>query len=232
MSGPVEENQSASSDGRAKRWASHKEQRRSDVVEAALQVIEEDGPDIGVQQVADRAGLPRPVVYRHFKDRDDLDRQIMQRAVDRLMAELRPTLQPTGTSIESVRRAVHTYVRWIDEHPNLHRFIAIRSNPARSSHSGVVVGTGNEIAAQVSGVFTNLLRPLGVDPDITDSVAYGLVGLVDSTVNRWLSNPDSQLSSERFVEHLTAAVWSVIDGALQAEGVTLDPDDTLTLHPG
>lgn len=70
---------------------------------AAVDAIEQDGPDVGVQRIAELAGLPRSVVYRHFTNRSDLDERIRQRVVDLLMAELAPTLRPGGTVQEAIR---------------------------------------------------------------------------------------------------------------------------------
>ncbi len=49
-------------DGRATRWDAHKAQRRVEVLDAAVELIERAGPVVGLQQIVDHVGLPRPVV--------------------------------------------------------------------------------------------------------------------------------------------------------------------------
>ena len=63
-------------DGRQARWERHNQQRRRQIIDAAIEVIEEAGPggELHVQQIATRAGVNRTVVYRYFEDRADLDR--------------------------------------------------------------------------------------------------------------------------------------------------------------
>jgi AcrR family transcriptional regulator len=46
-------------DGRATRWDDHKAERRTRVLDAALTVIDLYGASVGVQQIAEEAGLPR-----------------------------------------------------------------------------------------------------------------------------------------------------------------------------
>jgi AcrR family transcriptional regulator len=62
----------AAVDGRRTRWDSHRVERRAQVVEAALEVLGEVGPEFGVEEVAERAGITKPVIYRHFTDRAGL----------------------------------------------------------------------------------------------------------------------------------------------------------------
>lgn len=46
---------------------------RKRLLEAAISIIETDGEDgVRVDRVADLAGFTKPVVYHHFKDREDL----------------------------------------------------------------------------------------------------------------------------------------------------------------
>lgn len=106
-------------DGRSTRWNGHKARRRADMLDAALTVIEENGTDISVQQIADRLRVPRPVVYRHFDGRTDLDDAIRRHILEALLAELLPRLRPDGTLRDAVRGAVGTYVGWVERHPNL-----------------------------------------------------------------------------------------------------------------
>src|SRR4051794_33165012 len=71
-------------DGRATRWAGHRERRRIEFVDAALRVIEQEGPDAPVSSITAELGVGRPALYRQFEDRADLDRAVADRAADLL----------------------------------------------------------------------------------------------------------------------------------------------------
>ncbi|MCG8915272.1 TetR/AcrR family transcriptional regulator [Actinokineospora sp. PR83] len=213
-------------DGRSTRWDAHKAQRRLQVLDAALAVIEQHGPDIGVKQIADRVGVPRPVIYRHFQDRADLDEQIRAHVIGSLMAELAPTLRPDGTVTEAIRRAVDTYLGWIDRHPHLHAFLGAHTREATGG-SRVVASTKTAIAVEAGKLFAAVLTRFGKDPDLAPSLAVGVVGFVDATVNRWLADKRRPLSSARLAEFLTVSIWSLMSGNLAALGVAIDPDQTV-----
>jgi len=206
-------------DGRSTRWDAHKAQRRVEVLDAAVAAIEQDGPGVGVKQIAERVGVPRPVVYRHFKDRADLDEQIRQRIIESLMAELDPTLRPDGTPIQAIRRAVVAYLDWIEQHPRLHAFLG-----APSVGSRIVAGTKAAIASQAAELFAIALKMSGKDTNLAPSIATGIVGFVDASVNRWLADKRRTLTTAQLAQFLTCSIWAILDGNLKALGVEIDPD--------
>ncbi|MGH3950341.1 MAG: TetR/AcrR family transcriptional regulator [Pseudonocardiaceae bacterium] len=215
--------QKPGTDGRSTRWDSHNTQRRIEVLDAAVAAIEEDGLRVGVKQIAARVGVPRPVVYRHFKDRADLDEQIRQRIVELLMAELAPTLRPDGTVQESIRRTVDTYLSWIERHPHLHAFLGAGAGQP-SGGSRVVAGTKAAIAVEAGNVFAAILRNFGFQTELARSIAFGLVGFVDVTVNRWLADRDRTLTATELADFLARSIWFVLHGNLRALGIEITPD--------
>ncbi|QDQ96563.1 TetR/AcrR family transcriptional regulator [Tomitella fengzijianii] len=211
-------------DGRATRWAGHKAERRELILTAAVEVIGESAEDVGVQAIARRAGIPRSVVYRHFSGRGDLDEQIRERIIGMLLETISPTLTPRGTVREAIDDAVSAYLRWIVESPRLHQFLGVGSASHRTVGSRVVTGTKTAIAVRLSDLIAGVLEGLGKPTDIAETLAFGVTGLVDSAVNRWLGNPASTLTIDRLGEFLRVAIWQVLDGTMREAGVAIDPD--------
>ncbi|CAM3006628.1 TetR/AcrR family transcriptional regulator [Prescottella defluvii] len=209
-------------DGRATRWDDHKVQRRDRILEAALAAIESAGPDVGVQQICERAQVPRSVVYRIFADRGDLDEQIRIRIVDVMMADLTPALTPHGTVRETIELAVDTYVKWIVEHPRLHAFLSKGSPSRRTVGSRVVTGTKTAIGVQLGALLAGILDRRGQASDLAESLAFALVGLVDATVNRWLSQSEQTVSSDELAQFLATSIWSVLEGNLHRMGIAVE----------
>jgi AcrR family transcriptional regulator len=214
-------------DGRRRRWDQHKAERRRVVLDAAVEVIEEGAPgeEVHVQQIADRAGLSRTVLYRHFADRADLDRAIQTEIVDRVWAEIVPVLSLEGTPVAVVRRIVAAYVGWAAAHPALHRFAeADVPGDGPSPLSRMVA----QVAEQIEGLITLGAELLGVplDDDLRgalDPLVFGLVGAGMASVRRWTAQ-DDRVTPEVFVDLLTQAVWLQIAGMAAARGVVIDPD--------
>lgn len=215
-------------DGRQLRWDSHNAARRQHILDAAIDVLSgsEPGAEVHVQQIADRAGLSRTVVYRHFSDRADLDAAVQGRALELLRNELVPALSFEGTPVDIIRRIVAAYVGWASEHPGLHEF-------AQQDAPGPGVGQMDRAIQQIAGQIEDLIN-VGVevlavrldDDEVAalDPLVFGLVGAVFNGTRRWLSRGEQQPGRERFVELVTESVWHQIAGMAAARGVVLAPD--------
>jgi AcrR family transcriptional regulator len=215
-------------DGRQLRWDSHNQARRQHILDAAIGVLAdaEPGVEVHVQQIADRAGLSRTVVYRHFADRADLDAAVQGRALELLRAELVPALSFEGTPVDIIRRIVSAYVGWASEHPSLHEFA--QQDP-RGPGIGQMETAIQQIAGQIEDLINVGVEVLHVQLDADevaalDPLVFGLVGGVFTSTRRWLARPEQRPGRAAFVELVTEAVWMQIAGMASRRGVVLDPD--------
>ncbi|MEU7789708.1 TetR/AcrR family transcriptional regulator [Amycolatopsis sp. NPDC049159] len=207
-------------DGRAARWAGQQERRRAEFVDAALAAIAEHGPEVSTEQIAERAGVARTRLYRHFADAADLQRAIAERAAELVTAELAPLWHPSGSPNEMISAVISTHLRWLTEHVHLHRYL-LRTGPGTTDVRGT-------IARHLSGLFSGYLTAFGLDPAPADTIAFGLVGYVESATTRWLDHPGT-LSLAQLTDQLTGTIWAMLDHTLRAGGVEVDPDRPLPL---
>ncbi len=216
-------------DGRQLRWDKHNQARRQTILDAAIAVLEaaEPGEDIHVQQIAQRAGLSRTVVYRHFSDRADLDQGVQTAILEMLAGELLPEVTLAGTIDEIIRRIVGTYVLWTVAHPSLHRF-AEHDVPGAAGSSALEVAVV-QIATQVEEIISVGAEQLGAplsddDAAALDPLVFGLVGAVFGATRRWLGRAERRPEPEMFVRLVSESVWHIIDGHARRLGIELDPD--------
>lgn len=215
-------------DGRQARWARHNQERRQQIIAAAVAVIaeREPGAELHVQQIAQRAGVNRTVVYRYFEDRADLDLAIQRAIVARLWEQLLPAVTLDGTVPQIIDRIVGTYVGWAVGHPALHHVVD------HDYGSGALEQALDEIAREIGGIVSFAIAAFGGTLDFDeaelDPLMHGLVGAVFGSVRRWLNRPQRALSAERLQTTVSQSVWFVLDGHARAAGVTLDPGLTVT----
>jgi AcrR family transcriptional regulator len=202
-------------DGRAARWEGHRDRRRQEFVAAALAVIERDGPGVGVDRISAELGVGRQALYRQFVDRADLDRAVAERAADLLVEAVVPHLaradRPRGAGLEEVvRQALDAYVGHVEEHLNTYRFI-------RAHDSGVVTRVKDTVGGRVAVLVRDLLGGLGpVAAPTADTLAIGVVGLVDAVVGRWLDEPAGTSRSD-LVSRLVAMVLGAGRGLVERQ---------------
>jgi AcrR family transcriptional regulator len=215
-------------DGRQARWARHNEERRQQIIAAAVTVIAESEPglELHVQQIAERAGVNRTVVYRYFSDRADLDLAIQQAIVAQLWERLLPAVTLDGTVPQIIDRIVGTYVDWAVSHPALHHVVD------HDYGSGALEQALDEIATEIGGIISFAISAFGgkleFDEAELDPLMHGLVGAVFGSVRRWLNRPQRALSADRLQATVSQSVWFVLEGHARLAGVTLDPELTVT----
>lgn len=225
---PVPDRATERPDGRQARWDRHNHERQQHIVAAAIAVIEENEPgtQIHLQQIADRAGLSRSVIYRHFADRADLDRAVLTAVVDGLADELLPAVTLDGTIPDIIERVISRYVGWAAAHPSLHRLA--ESDPVTPTDGPLQRGL-ERISEKVLSVLLTALDTLaGPLPDdertLIDPLSYGLVGAVFTAVRRWLTLGADRPSAATLVGSLTDSVWYLIEGHARSLGIRLPLD--------
>lgn len=215
-------------DGRDRRWDDHRQERRERLLAAAVALIDRDGGDVGVVAIAAEAGIPRSVVYKLFRDREDLDEQIRIRIIEEATAALMPFLTPRGTVREAVHAATKTYVDWVTGHANLHRFIGTGSTTRPTPGSPSIAGGKAAFAQRVADLTVLVMRHKYPDTKIpkgmAENLAFALTGITDSVVNRWLVAGRARSSKRDVTRFVAESCLAVIESAGRSIGVPVDLD--------
>jgi AcrR family transcriptional regulator len=212
-------------DARRDRWSAHRAQRRTEFVDAALRVLEANGPDLLIDAVAAEAGVTKPVLYRYFGDKAGLIQALGERGSEILLERLLPAIGTDGPALARVRDGVAVYFAVIDEHPNLYWLLARRANPDAEGGSDPVERDKELIATALTRVIGDYLRSFGLDSGGAEPWAYGVTGLVQSTGEWWLQR--RSMSRAHVVEYVTQLLWAAFSGMLRAAGIEADPDQPL-----
>lgn len=200
-------------DGRKARWSGHREQRRAQIVEAAISVIGRVGPAATVDDVAAALGATRQTIYRQFEDRSDLDHAIAERAAALLVADVLPHLDgdPLTDVHRTITRVLNAYVDHVQDHLALYRFV--RTHEAEVAADSAVRRVKETVGSRIVAITTGLAADLELPADLADTVAAGLIGMADAVVSRWLDDP-RQVSRERMIEQLALLVGGAVRGAV------------------
>jgi AcrR family transcriptional regulator len=208
-------------DGRRLRWARHRAQRRTAFVDAGVRAIDQYGPAVSAEQIADEAGVSRTVLYRYFRDLEDLRQAIAEHVVDAVVGSVLPSLvlSPQATPRQIISGAIEVIIGWLDEHPNLYLFL--RSRQVGPSLDAVE----NTLADKVAALLKVVLVLFGLDSDEVAPGAYSIVGLVESTGAWWLAT--RTMSRERITEFICTSVWHLIEGIASAADLQIGYDEPL-----
>jgi len=221
-------------DARSERWREHRKKVRSEIVDAAFRAIDKGGPEVSLREIAEEAGTAKPKIYRHFADKSDLFQAIGQRLRDMLWTAIFPSIDlSVDTGREVIRRSVEQYVRLVDDHPNVIRFIIAGRFAEQSESAMRALNESRVITLAMANMFDNELGEFELDAASLELAAYAAFGSIASATDWWLgSDQDSprRMPSEEFVAHLTTIMIGSINGTCELLGIRLDPD--LPLHEG
>jgi len=199
-------------------------QRRERIVAAAAAAIEEHGLVVSTAQIAERAGLPRPHLYRVFDGKADLDAAIAGHAATALVEHVRPTLTRTGTAPQIIGAVVAAAVEWAKTHPHLYRFMAAQQQ-TKALHRARLGRT--RFLAEVESASAAYLRARDIDLEPPAGVLAGLMGMVDATIIWWLDEQDE--AEADLVQRITRQVWLVLGDLLAGVGFPVADDVVLSL---
>lgn len=201
--------------------------RRDQILAAARAAIEEHGPDALTGQIAERAGLARPNVYRHFASKDELDRAVARSAYRDLLAEVRTRIGTSVTPLEVIRAPVAAQVSWAGRHPNLYRFLVSHGLfQLLATHGGPRTAgkrciDRHDFAVELVAAGARYVPRFAEDPDAAAAVVIGLTAFTQAEILLWLGRRGQ--AADSLIEQLTVQNWLIIDHYLRQIGVNVDP---------
>lgn len=114
------------------RGSYHHGSLRDSLIDAALEVISESGPErLSLRDLARRAGVSSGAPYRHFADKGAILAGVAGRGFERFDRALARTaeLHAEGDPMHAVEQLGVSYVRFAAEHPHLFRLMFGPSAP-------------------------------------------------------------------------------------------------------
>jgi AcrR family transcriptional regulator len=189
-------------------------ERRAEMVQAAMTAVRTHGPGVSVAEIAAAAGITKPVLYRHFDDRSDLQSAVGRQAAAMLMARIDPALQIDGDMPEVIHGIVDAFLSGIEEEPELWRFV-VHHPIERAPGADVVDDAREQIARLLTTLLVRRLGATGRDTAGAEVWAQGLVGMVQSAGDWWLER--RPMSRAALTGYLTSIIWGGLSQVLGAE---------------
>lgn len=158
-----------------------------------------------MEQMATAGGVTKPILYRHFGDRDGLVATIGGQFAEELTTNLAASLTARAGPREVLDATVDSFVSFIERDPDLYRFL-VQQATSRPEGTEAVAGLIETISRRVASVLADGLRAQGRDPAAADPWARGIVGMVRQSADWWLD--EQSMSREQLVQHLTDLLWT------------------------
>jgi AcrR family transcriptional regulator len=193
-----------------------REQRREQLLDAALQVLDADGfGALTMEGVARRADLAKTVVYDTFGNREGLLRALLEREQERALSALAAAM-PEPPLPEDPRQvlteALGTLLAGVREHPETWRLILLPPEGTPPVVRKTVDRQRERLVRQVEPIVAWGLKRLGAGQLDSELATHALVASCENAIRLTLTQPDRH-PPQRFADFAAEVV-----GALARSG--------------
>jgi AcrR family transcriptional regulator len=157
----------------------------------------------GMDEIAERAGVSKPVLYQHFSSKLELYLAVLQRHVENLVSGVRQALRATTDNRQRLRSAIGAFFDFIEHDSQGYRLIFENDNIAEPQ---VAVQVRVATEACIDAIFDLISADSGLDPHRARMIAVGLVGISVDCARYWL-DADRPIAKEDAVEGTVLFAW-------------------------
>src|SRR5688572_22861502 len=159
--------------------------RRKQLLAAAQEVFVAQGYHAAaMDEIAERAGVSKPVLYQHFPGKLELYLALLDTHCDGLLTRVNHAMAATPDNKERVRNAMAAYFDFVDHESEAFRLVFesdLRNDPAvRERVERVESGC-------IAVITDTIMADTGVTRARAELLAAGLVGAAETAARFWLA---------------------------------------------
>ena len=187
-----------------------KEQRRTQVLDAARAVFVESGYyAAGMDVIAERAGVSKPVLYQHFPSKLDLYLALLDAGLEELLEATDTAVRENPDNKLRVQRTMRAYFAFVDNPDSAYRLVFesdLMNEPAVRIR---VEAANHEIAKRIAKVIS---EDTGLRPDEALLLGSGMQGMAQVAARRWLDHDSMLMTRDEAADLIAALAWRGIRG--------------------
>ena len=182
-----------------------REQRREQVMTVARTVFVERGYHAaGMDEIAEAAGVSKPVLYQHFPSKLELYLALLDQGLADLLHSADTALRSTSDNKERVRATMLAYFAFVEDQGSAYRLV-FESDVMNESAVRERVDRAHEaIAAKIADVISS---DTGLSNDQAMLLGSGLQGLAQVAATRWLNSDEPRMPIDEAADLVSALAW-------------------------
>jgi AcrR family transcriptional regulator len=158
--------------------------RREQLLEVALAVFGEHGfHPTSMNDVADAAGVTKPVLYQHFRSKRDLYREVLTDVGAQLLDAITKATTAAQSPHEQVELGFIAYFSWVEANEAAFR-VLFGGGTRRDEEFAAQVA---EVEGAIAEAIATLIDVEGLTDTQRRRLAHGLVGLAEGTSRLWMA---------------------------------------------
>jgi AcrR family transcriptional regulator len=184
-------------------------ERRAQLLDAALEVFVAQGYHAAaMDEIAERAGVSKPVLYQHFPSKLELYLALLEQACDKIIEACRQALASTHDNRVRVEATMVAFYDYVANAQGAFRLVFesdLTNEPAvRAQVDRVTRVCAVEIAQAIH-------KDTGLPDDVSGLLAVSLVGMGQVSARYWLDS-GSSMGERQAAEMVASLAWRGISG--------------------
>jgi AcrR family transcriptional regulator len=161
--------------------------RREQILEVALDVFSRSGyHGTSMNDVADAAGVTKPVLYQHFDSKRELYGALLEEVGNRLLSAIAKATADAPDGRSQTQRGFQAYFRWVAEDHAEFRLLygggSRRDDEFRAAIRRITDAAATSIAPLIA---------VDIDPEHRNTIAHALVGLAEGVSRRLVEHGEA-----------------------------------------
>ena len=186
--------------------------RRRQLLDVAVAVFAERGFfGTSMEDVADAAGVTKPVLYQHFSSKRDLYLELLEDVGQQLVDAVLGAVATAPGPREQVEAGFDAYFRFVARQTNAFRLL-FGAGVRRDEQFADAVGRFEDTMAEAVAE----LIEADLAPDHQRLLGYGIVGLAEVTSRHWVTSGNGQgitvEAADRLARRLGDLAWAGLRG--------------------
>jgi AcrR family transcriptional regulator len=227
VSSPTEPSEAAGpvdSPGRPRSPRLPRSARRKQLLVAAQEIFVAQGYHAAaMDDIAERAGVSKPVLYQHFPGKLELYLALLDQHADDLVARVRHALSSTTDNKARVDSCVAAYFDFVTAQSNdkAGAFRLVFESDLR--HDPMVAARVDKMHSDCAeAVAETIAKDTGSGPAAATLLSVGMIGLAEVAARWWLQSP-GLIGREDAIRLLGNLTWRGISGFPRTEDLAPEP---------
>ena len=187
-----------------------RDQRRIQLLDAASEVFASKGYHAAaMDDIADAAGVSKPVLYQHFPSKLDLYLALLDQSCDRLVEVVEEALASTDDNSDRVIATVAAFYEFVSSESGDFRFIF----ESDLTGDGAVQQRLSQVNAEISDAIAEVIaEDTSLPVQQAKLLAVCLVGIAQVSARYWISGRASAITLEEAKHLVSNLAWRGISG--------------------
>lgn len=174
-----------------------------------------------MDDIADQAGVSKPVLYQHFGSKLDLYLALVDASCDQLLLTVRQALSSTEDNADRVYATMGAFYSFVSESRGAFRFVFESDLTGEPRVQDRLFELNDTIADAVAEVISD---DTGLPSDQSKLLAVSLVGIAQVSARYWASEEESEIDVAEATRLVSSLAWRGISGFPRTGRPTDDTD--------